>query len=253
MGLFDCESEKQSCLFKYKLEKEDSCLHNVAYFVKKSKNFSIINREVNSQIRKAKSDFVLALAPEEQTENSGTGLSDNSQKLNLPRLHQLLAVFKKGKSSFIPTLVDTSGNPIESDAEKAEVLNSFFVRQASLSASDGVLLNILAAPVTDSQTLTELSVSLQGVQRALHGLDARKAPGFDGIPTRLLVVLPNEICTVCSSHLFPEPTYSNSTHRVEISDCSPDLQGTWQQAGCDKLPAHLATEHSVEMPRETKL
>ena len=134
--------------------------------------------KVNSQIRKAKSDFVLALAPEEQTENSGTGLSDNSQKLNLSRLQQLLAVFKKGKSSFIPTLVDASGNPMESDAEKAEVLNSF-VRQASLSALDGVLPNILAAPVTDSQILTELSVSLQDVLRALHGLDARKAPGSD--------------------------------------------------------------------------
>ena len=62
-----------------------------------------------------------------------------AKRLNLPRLHQLLAVFKKGKSSFIPTLVDASGNPMESDAEKAELLNSFFVRQASLSASDGVL------------------------------------------------------------------------------------------------------------------
>ena len=64
---------------------------------------------------------------------------------------------------------------MESDAENAEVPNSFFVWQASLSASDGVLPNILAAPVTDSQTLTELSVSLQDVQRALHGLDARIA------------------------------------------------------------------------------
>ena len=144
---------------------------------------------------------MLALAPEKQTENSGTGLSDNSQKLNLPRLHQLLAVFKKGKSSFIPTLVDASGNAMESDAEKAEVLNSSLVRQASLSASDGVLPNILAAPVTDSQTLTELSVSLQDVHRALHGLDARKAPGSDGIPTRLLVVLANEIAP-CVHHIF---------------------------------------------------
>ena len=61
--------------------------------------------------------------------------------------------------------------------------------------------NILAAPVTDSQTLTELSVSLQDVQRALHGLDARKAPGSDGIPTRLLVVLANEIAP-CVHHIF---------------------------------------------------
>ena len=67
---------------------------------------------------------MLALAPEEQTENSGTGLFDNNQKINLPRLHQALGVFKKGKSSFISTLVDESGNPVESDAERVELLNS---------------------------------------------------------------------------------------------------------------------------------
>ena len=66
------------------------------------------------------------------------------------------------------------GNLMESDAEKAELLNSFFVRKASLSASDGVLPNILAAPATDSQTLTELSVSLQDVQRACMALTPGK-------------------------------------------------------------------------------
>ena len=40
-------------------------------------------------------------------------------------------------------------------------------------------------------------------------------------------------------HLFPEPTYINSTKKVEVSDCPPDLQGKlWQQASCDKLPAY---------------
>ena len=81
--------------------------------------------KVNSQIPRAKTDFVLALAPEEQTENCETGLSDNCQKLNLPRFHQLLAVVKKGKSPFNPSLVNASGNPMESDAENAELLNSF--------------------------------------------------------------------------------------------------------------------------------
>ena len=91
------------------------------------------------------------------------------------------------------TMVQKSQKWPKTQIKGGSCLNSFFVRQASLSASDGILPNILAAPVTDSQTLTELSVSLQDVQRALHGLDARKAPGSDGIPTRWLVVLANEI------------------------------------------------------------
>ena len=146
-----------------------------------------------------------------------------------------------------------AGNPIESDAEKAEVLNSFFVIQASLSASDGVLPNILAAPVTDSQTLTELSVSLQDVQRALHGLDARKAPGSDGIPTRLLV-LANEIAP-CVHHIF---SLSLHTATVPTEWKSATVRPTYKERGSKQVatnyrPISLPCEHSVEMPQETNL
>ena len=44
------------------------------------------------------------------------------------------------------------------------------------------------------------TISLSDVERALRALNARKAPGFDGIPTRLLVILKDEIVHIY--HIF---------------------------------------------------
>ena len=57
-------------------------------------------------------------------------------------------------------------------------------------------------PVTDpSQILTQLEVSLDDVRQALHTLDPRKAPGCDGLPTRLIVMVADEIAP-CVHHIF---------------------------------------------------
>ena len=45
------------------------------------------------------------------------------------------------------------------------------------------------------------TISPSDVERALRALNARKAPGFDGIPTRLLVILKDEIVH-CVHHIF---------------------------------------------------
>ena len=90
----------------------------------------------------------------------------------------------------------------EKDVDKAEILNAFFVRQASQSALDGEPPPVDAAPITeDSQLLVSFTISLSDVERALRTLNARKAPGFDGIPTRLLVILKDEIVH-CVHHIF---------------------------------------------------
>ena len=91
---------------------------------------------------------------------------------------------------------------LEKDVHKAELLNAFFVTQASQSALDGEPPPIDAAPITeDSQLLVSFTISLSDVERALRALNARKAPGFDGIPTRLLVILKEEIVH-CVHHIF---------------------------------------------------
>ena len=91
---------------------------------------------------------------------------------------------------------------MEKDVDKANILNAFFVRQASQSALDGEPPPIDAAPITeDSQLLVSFTISLSDVERALRALNARKAPGFDRIPTRLLVILKDEIVH-CVHHIF---------------------------------------------------
>ena len=91
---------------------------------------------------------------------------------------------------------------VEDDHEKAELLNSFFVRQSSLSASAGDPPVVNTEPVTDpSQILTQLENSLDDVRQALHTLDPRKAPGCDGLPTRLIVMVADEIAP-CVHHIF---------------------------------------------------
>ena len=45
------------------------------------------------------------------------------------------------------------------------------------------------------------TISLSDVERALRALNAGKAPAFDGIPTRLLVILKDEIVH-CVHHIF---------------------------------------------------
>ena len=160
-------------------------------------------------LRTAKSDFIFTLAPGEHqnSENShsardGEPAAAIPQSHNLPRLYQFLTVFTKSRPSFTPPLMNDSGSLVEKDVDKAEILNAFFVRQVSQSALDGEPPPINAAPITeDSQLLVSFTISLSDVERALHVLNARKAPGLDGIPTRPLVILKDEIVH-CVHHIF---------------------------------------------------
>ena len=88
---------------------------------------------------------------------------------------------------------------MEKDVDKAESLNAFFVRQASQSALDGEPPPF--AYYRGQPTTCVLHNFLSDVERALRGLNTRKAPGFDGIPTRLLVILKDEIVH-CAHHIF---------------------------------------------------
>ena len=113
-----------------------------------------------------------------------------------------LVCSSKSKNSAVPSLLEQSGRIVEDDHKKAELLNSFFVRQSSLSASAGDPPAVNTEPVTDpSQILTQLEVSLDDVRQALHTLDPRKAPGCDGLPTRLIVMVADEIAP-CVHHMF---------------------------------------------------
>ena len=157
-------------------------------------------------LRKAKSDFVLALSPGSH-ENIGPNdlppdepVSENVGQPNLPRLHQFLKIFLKSKISFTPSLLDHSDHQVADDSGKAELLNSFYVRQSSQSASTEEPPSVNTEPVLDSsQALEKFEVSISDVLQVLRTIDSKKAPGFDGIPTRLITMLAKEIAHACTT------------------------------------------------------
>ena len=135
-----------------------------------------------------------------------------SQKKKFPRNYKLRtteshAFHSRGfqrnsKNSFIPSLLDHSDKLVADDSGKAELLNSFFVRQSSWSASTEEPPTVNTEPVLDSsQTLEKFEVSISDVLQVLRTVDSKKAPGFDGIPTRLITMLAKEIAP-CVHHIF---------------------------------------------------
>ena len=83
------------------------------------------------------------------------------------------------------------------------------------------------------------------MERALRALNARKAPGFDGIPTCLLVILKDEIVH-CVHHIFTLSLTSGTlptdwkSSTVTPIDVSTKLR-TWKPTSGYQLPTNLIT------------
>ena len=91
---------------------------------------------------------------------------------------------------------------MENDKDKSVILNQFFIQKAAQSAADGIPPPIALPRVTsEDEVLHEFRVSCEEVRAALRSLDTRKAPGFDGLPTRLLIMVADDI-TPCVHHIF---------------------------------------------------
>jgi len=87
----------------------------------------------------------------------------------------------KHQSGTIPTLA-TNGTYIDSDQDKAEVLNSFFCSQSAL---DDQNKQPPLLPQSDA-VLSSLNITTQAVTDAIKVMDASKASGPDMVSPRLL-------------------------------------------------------------------
>ena len=94
--------------------------------------------------------------------------------------------------------------PLTTDRTKAELINEFFTRRTQKSAGEGDTISGVGSIPPDLATNSQLSnftVDEHSVRKALHGLNETKAPGGDGIPTRLLRLTADEIA-LCITYLF---------------------------------------------------
>ena len=147
---------------------------------------------VSALSRQLKSDFLLKST--NQTETASTSgppdVSDHPQPAtshSAPRLYQLLRCLLKNKSAFFPDMLSADGNLVTTDLGKADLINTYFIKIISQSAGGGEIPPISIPIVEESENiLSAFSLPDSFVLKTLRALDTRKAPGGDGIPTRLL-------------------------------------------------------------------
>ena len=80
-------------------------------------------------------------------------------------------------------ILESNGLVIESDDQKAEVLNEFFIQQSTVDDTNAHLPNFVAP---NYDTLNEIVVTQQDVIKAINEFDANKASGPDGISPKLI-------------------------------------------------------------------
>ena len=150
--------------------------------------------KVNFLTRKAKSQFVTRLGNE--TDNNNPGGHGTDPQLCKPSLYKLMRCLTKPKVTYFPDMVGENGALATTDRTKAELINEFFTRRAQKSAGDGDTESGVGSIPPDLATNSQLSnftVDEHSVRKAFHGLNENKAPGGDGIPTRLLRLTAEEI------------------------------------------------------------
>ena len=181
------------------LKSEIKAKHNLYRRYKKTNDESdwvIYKKQRNhvcTLLKNAKSKYINRAVDGNSTSEDDNGNDAANNGFDPPRLHQLLRCLLRQRGSAIPDLTcPLTGGRLSSDSEKATLLNEYFISQCDQSTSASSSLPDIAAPpslkLLDNLTVTEVEVS-----KRLAALDVRKAAGDDGIPTKLLKTVANEI------------------------------------------------------------
>ena len=150
--------------------------------------FTSQRNKVTHLLRIAKSDFVLA-----STNPAAT--------FNKPNLHYLMKSIRKPTKSPIPEL-HTTTTTASSPAQKASLLNEYFIQQSRQSVENIPLeLPSVTTDTVSTACLFDITTTASEVEILLKKLDIKKSPGHDSIPTRLLKELANEIAPSLA-HIF---------------------------------------------------
>ena len=167
------------------------------------------------------------------------------------------------KHQDIPPL-ETQNGLIETDAEKADVLNDFFVQQSTVDDSYAQLPQFIAP---NHATLDDIDINQQDVLNAIKDLDPNKASGPDLISPKLIKEGKNELAYPYSklfnlsieSHRFPESfKKSNVTpihkkdSRMNLNNYRPislnSIQGKLMEKIVNKKINDYMTEHNIITP-----
>ena len=99
--------------------------------------------------------------------------------------HHMKVLQGKVKTSIIPDLFSPDSSLVTTAAGKADLLNTFFATQTVLPGADTSIPDEASLPFND-RSFSSLSTTPVEVFDVLRSLHEHKAPGFDGLPPRLL-------------------------------------------------------------------
>ena len=88
-----------------------------------------------------------------------------------------------------PDLLKADGSWAKSDQEKADILNSFFGNVFS----EEDMTSIPVMPNRTTEVLENVEFTIEDINALLSNLDIKKSPGPDGIHSRVLKELHNEL------------------------------------------------------------
>ena len=101
-------------------------------------------------------------------------------------------------NSGIGTLIDNDGKFAEKDFDKAETLNSFFT-SVFTKENKNKLPRLEKCSYSKGASITKISITPEAVKKKLQNLDPSKAQGPDGIPSKVLKELSEELSQPLSS------------------------------------------------------
>ena len=145
--------------------------------------FRKIRNKMVKKIRSAKLRYEhnTAIELKDKTTDINTWWKLSKQTLNI-----------NNKSDIIPN-IEYNGKTHETNIEKAEALNSFFIKQSQLSKDAPSLPMYIHVP-PEYPLLEMVNISSQDVHDILRNLNITKAPGPDLINPRLLKEAAAELC-----------------------------------------------------------
>ena len=135
--------------------------------------FKLKRNEVTKHLREGKIKYFQKLS-----QDLRNNLSNNKSRYKTASTFLLYDSNQNG----VPTL-EANGLVIESDVQKAEILNEFFIQQSTVYDTNAHLPNFVAP---NYDTLNEIVVTQQDVIKAINEFDANKTSGPDGISPKLI-------------------------------------------------------------------
>ena len=139
------------------------------------------------------------------------------------------------------SLEDADGQPVTDELEQATILNSFFSSVFTKKEATDYELQLTRFSEEDSIRLTDIDITRDIVLQKLNKLDPTKAPGVDGISSRVLVELADEISEPLAAIFQNSPETGEVPSSWKVADVVPIIKKGMKSVPGNYRPVSLTS------------